>query len=117
MKKDLDQIAREDGRYDRRAFEFLYEGLGYTAKHVNAEPGHVSGQSLCEGLRRLALSRFGRLAMPVLHTWGVKSTRDFGEIVYLMVSQKWMSAKPDDSIEDFDNVYDFQTAFKDHFEF
>jgi hypothetical protein len=28
-----------------------------------------------------------------------------------------MSAQPSDSIEDFDNVFDFKTVFKDHFKF
>ena len=37
--------------------------------------------------------------------------------VYLMIANKWMSAQPADTIEDFDNVYDFKTTFKDQFAF
>ena len=55
--------------------------------------------------------------MLVLNSWGVKKTQDFGDIVYLMIENKWMSAQPTDSIDDFDEVYDFQTVFKDQFEF
>jgi uncharacterized repeat protein (TIGR04138 family) len=117
MKKSLEQIAKEDGRYGSGGVRFVYEGLGYTAKRIADEPRHVTGQTLCEGLKRLAIERWGRLSMLVLGTWGIKKTRDFGEIVYLMIDNKWMSAQPSDSIEDFDNVYDFQTAFKDEFEF
>jgi len=117
MKKSLEEIARQDGRFSPRAVNFVYEGLGYTAKKVVAEPTHVSGQILCKGLKKLAVERWGRLAMLVLNSWDIKTTRDLGEIVYLMIKHKWMSAQPTDSIDDFNDVYDFKTVFKDQFEF
>ena len=117
MKKNLEQIAKQDSRYSLPAIKFVYEGLGYTAKNVVDKPRHVSGQMLCEGLRRLAIEKWGRLAILVLNTWGIKTTRDFGEIVYLMIKHKWMSAQPTDSIDDFNDVYDFKATFKDQFEF
>ena len=117
MKKNFEQIAKADDRFSPLAIKFVYEGLGYTAKKIAAEPSHVSGQTLCEGLRKLALEKWGRLTMLVLNTWGVKTTRDFGEIVYLMIKYKWMNAAATDSIDDFNDVYDFKTVFKDQFEF
>ncbi len=117
MKKSLEKIAREDGRYNSRAVRFIYEGLGYTAKKILVEPAHVTGQTLCEGLKKLAVEKWGRLAVLVLNSWNIKTTRDFGEIVYLMIKNKWMSAQPTDSIDDFNDVYDFKTVFKDQFKF
>lgn len=116
-KKNLDQIAKEDGRFDARALKFVYEGLGYTVEKVIDEPAHISGQKLCEGLRKLAIEKWGRLAGSVLNSWGVKTTRDFGQIVYLMIKNSWMSAQPADSVDDFNDVYDFKTAFVEQFEF
>ena len=55
--------------------------------------------------------------MLVLNSWGIKTTRDFGEIVYLMIRHKWMNAQPTDSIDDFNDVYDFKTVFKGHSKF
>ena len=117
MKKKLETIARDDGRYHPGIVRFVYEGLGYTLKELVAEPQHVSGQTLCDGLCELALRRWGRLSKLVLNNWGVRTTRDFGEIVFLLIDHKWMSAQPTDSIEDFNDVFDFQTAFKDKFSF
>jgi uncharacterized repeat protein (TIGR04138 family) len=117
MKKTPEEIAREESRYSPLAIRFVYEGLGFTAKEIASKPTHVSGQTLCEGLRKLAIEKWGRLAMLVLNTWGIKTTRDFGEIVWLMIKHKWMSAQPTDSIDDFNNVYDFKIAFKDQFQF
>ena len=117
MKEKLEKIAAEDGRFHIQAIRFVYEGLGYTAKKVASEPSHVSGQTLCTGLKEMAIEKWGRLAKLVLNGWNIKGTRDFGEIVYLMIEHKWMSAQPADSIEDFDDVYDFNTVFKDEFKF
>jgi len=117
MKKSIETIAREDGRFNAQAIKFVYEGLGYTAKKVVGESEHITGQALSEGLRQLAIEKWGRLSMLVLNNWNIRTTRDFGEIVYLMIKYKWMSAQPSDSIEDFDNVYDFNTAFKNGFIF
>lgn len=51
------------------------------------------------------------LAPVVLSSWGVRNTRDFGEMVFLLIEHGAMSSDTDDTIEDFDNVYDFREAF------
>ena len=117
MKRKLTEIAGEDGRYNASALKFIYEGLGYTVKNFSDKPQHISGRTLCEGLHDFAVQKWGRLALLVLNSWGVKNTRDFGEIVYLMIKNDWLSTRPEDSIEDFDNLYDFKTVFKDQFKF
>jgi len=117
MKKSLEEIATQDGRYRLPAYKFVYEGLGYTVRNVADKPRHVSGQTLCEGLREMALDKYGRLALLVLNSWGLQTTRDFGEIVYALIQNEWMSAQPNDSIDDFNNVYNFKTTLKDKFKF
>jgi len=117
MRKSIDDIVSEDSRYSAAAIRFVYEGLDYTIKKLAAKPGHVSGQMLCEGLKRLALEKWGRLAMLVLNSWQVHTSRDFGEIVYLMIRHEWMSAQPTDTIDDFNDLYDFETVFKKEFKF
>jgi uncharacterized repeat protein (TIGR04138 family) len=121
LKKNLDEIAAVDGRFAPAALEFVFEGLGYTAKLLGRteevdEKRHVTGSDLAMGLRALASERWGRLAKSVLNKWGVRNTRDFGEIVYLMIEYEWMSSQPSDKIQDFDNLYDFKTAFEDAYQ-
>lgn len=117
MKKTLEEIAKQDGRFSPAAYKFVYEGLGYTVQNVTDEPRHVSGQTLCEGLRKMALERYGRLAFLVLTSWKLKTTRDFGEIVYTLIDHEWMSAQPTDTIDDFNDVFDFKSVLKDQFQF
>jgi len=117
VNKQIENIARKDGRYSPSALNFVFEGLNFTVGELARQRGHVSGQMLCEGLRQLALKKWGRLAALVLAHWGIKTTRDFGQIVFLMVQHALMSAQPTDSIDDFNNVYDFETVFKKQFRF
>ena len=118
MKKSPEEVGMEDGRYDPAAFRFVYEGLGFTVKDApDDEPHHVSGQTLCDGLRRFAHEKYGRMSICVLHGWKIHTTRDFGEIVYSLIDHEWMSAQPGDTIDDFNDVYDFETVFKKQFDF
>jgi uncharacterized repeat protein (TIGR04138 family) len=123
MKQTIEEIAKDDGRFRPQALTFVYEGLGHTVKKLTEESGqssgphHISGRDLAYGLKDLAIERYGRLARTVLNYWGIRTTRDFGEIVYLMISRQWMSAQPSDSIDDFNDIYDFKTVFEDQFEF
>lgn len=72
---------------------------------------HVTGKQLCLALRDLALQRWGMLARTVLESWGVRSTRDFGRIVFAFIEHGLMQKQPSDCLEDFDRVYDFDDAF------
>jgi len=115
----LEQAAREDGRYPAQAYVFLLHGLDLAMRRRHGErPGgevrHVSGRELCEALRELALHRWGRLAGLVLSRWGVRRTRDFGEMVFVLVQRGLLRKQETDRIEDFDDVYDFDEVFESY---
>lgn len=78
---------------------------------AHAQSRHVSGQELCLGLRSLAVEKYGLLAHTVLRGWGVRSTEDFGKIVYAMVDTGLLRTSEDDSLDDFRGVYEFAEAF------
>lgn len=121
MKETLEQIALDDGRYDVRALKFVYEGLAATVEKLRQEdeadpPRHISGQELAWGLADAAMKQWGRLAALVLERWGVRTTRDFGEIVYLMIAREWMTSQETDTIDDFNNVFEFGDVFERDFQ-
>lgn len=114
----LVEAVRADGRYPMAAFEFLQRGLEYTTHLIHTTPRsqetgprHVSGAELCRGLRDLALDLWGPLAQAVLGGWGIRGTRDFGEMVFLMVGLGVFGKQDSDRIEDFDDVYRFEDVF------
>ena len=50
--------------------------------------------------------------MTVLGRWGVRTTRDFGEIVFALLGAGLLGKTEEDKIEDFDDLYDFDAAFR-----
>lgn len=101
-----------------QAFAFVQEGLRHTVEQLTGseEPApeevrHVSGRELCLGLRDYAVRQYGPLARTVLESMGFKRTEDFGRIVFMMVDAGLLRKSPEDSIEDFECVYDFDEAF------
>ena len=116
----MQDVARQDGRYPFEAYQFLQSGLEFTSRRFHGErtadggPYHVTGQQLCEGLRELAVRFWGPLALDILKQWNVTRTRDFGEMVFLLVEHELMGKRDSDEIEDFDDVYDFAEAFAEY---
>lgn len=106
----LNRIVSADPRYSRDAYVFVLEALQYTRQQTEA-PGHVTGQQLLLGIKDLALQRYGSMAKVVFEHWGVTATIDFGNIVINMVNENLLSKTPDDKLEDFENVYDFDDVF------
>ncbi len=134
--RSLAELLNEDPRYTYEAYVFVFEALGY-AHHVlglgepaESEPlgagepeedpdvpkRHVTGQQLCEAVRRFALEQYGYMAKTVLGTWGIHSTGDIGEVVFNLIEIGKMHKTPHDSREDFENVYDFDEAFRRGFQ-
>ncbi len=76
---------------------------------------HVSGKDLSWGLHDYALKKYGLLAGAVLRRWNINCTEDFGRIVFALVENDFMQKEPEDTIEDFRDVYDFRRAFEEGF--
>ena len=117
-RETLEQVVHDCGRYPIDAFEFVRNGLNHTVHQIHGDirnkPDsicHVSGQELCRGLRNYAVERYGLLARTVLSHWNVVRTSDFGRIVFAMVESQLMQKTEEDDLRDFDNVYDFASAF------
>ena len=129
------KLLQEDRRYRFEAYVFIFEALHYaqdvlkmgtetpTEALPEKEPEgegpaperHVTGQELCEAVRRYALQRYGYMAKTVLNDWGIHGTSDFGEIVFNLIRTGQMRKTPADTRVDFNNVFDFDTALRQDF--
>jgi len=111
-------ICKEDTRFEKKAYEFVRQGLDHTVKELRKREGakaersrHVSGPELLAGMRDYALEQYGPLAKTVLNAWGVKRCRDFGDIVFNLIEYNVFSKTENDRPEDFADVYTFEEAF------
>lgn len=111
--------AKSRLKFHPDAYRFVFEALHHTqqklnrpaAKNAEDEDAHITGQELLEGVRDLGLQRYGRLTKSVFNHWGVRSTGDFGRIVFDLIDRGEMRKTDRDQLSDFVNVYDFDDAF------
>ncbi len=104
------------------AYRFVFESLQYSQEHLKKaaqdaedESAHISGPELLDGVRELGLKKFGMLAKTVFNHWGVKSTDDFGRIVFELIECGEMRKTDRDQLTDFFGVYDFdQSLVRDY---
>lgn len=128
------KLLKEDRRYKIDAYAFVFEALNYAHTQLGMgterpaesedepEEGatreterHLSGRQLCEAIRQYALEQYGYMAKCVLNSWGVKSTGDFGEIVFNLIGIGQMRKTSEDRREDFNDVFDFDTGLQQSF--
>ena len=128
------KLLEEDRRYPLEAYIFVFEALHYAQNVLglgNESPSeriggesepedagpqrHVTGQELCQAIRQFALEQYGYMAKLVLGNWGLHTTGDFGEIVFNLIRIGRMRKTQQDRREDFENVYDFDSAFREQF--
>lgn len=107
----LAEIRRRDGKYNERAYVFVLAALEFAQTRLPARR-HLSGVELAWACRDFALEQFGMLAGSVLTHWGICSTEDFGQIVFMLIDVGLLAQQPNDKLEDFEHVYDFAEVFK-----
>jgi len=106
----MDRIRLRESRFDERAYLFVLAALEFVQQRL-PERRHLTGRELAEGCRDLALARYGVLARTVLEHWGIRSTADFGEVVFALVDTGLLMSQPQDDKRDFLDVFDFHEAF------
>lgn len=105
-------------RFHHEAYRFIFEALHHTQQRLRRhsspdlddDRAHITGPELLTGVRDLALERYGLLARTLFAYWGVKSTADFGRIVFELIERGEMRKTDRDQFSDFVDVYDFEDA-------
>ena len=112
--KRIERITSNDKRYKTQAYSFVMAAVEYTISLLE-EPRHVTAAELLDGIRRVAMKQYGPMAKQVFNFWGVKDTRDFGNIVYNLIDEGLLSRNEEDSLDDFSSIYDFKKVFEEDY--
>ena len=110
----LEDIVRQDSRFQREAYLFLRDALDFTIKarrKAKEIDQHVNGPQLLDGIRQYALKQFGPMVPTVFDYWGVRCGQDFGEMVFNFIRVGIFGKTDTDSIDDFKGGYTFHAAF------
>lgn len=103
--KRLEQVVREDNRFDMEAVFFALKGLEIASSYSGGK--HVSAKNLLTVYEMLGWREFSFLAGEVFEKWRLKSGRDFGQIIWLLVENGLLGKQEGDKESDFDNGFSF----------
>ncbi len=111
----VEHIVQQHPEFDREAYQFLREGLEYTVKTLKTDRKgalqHVDPRELCEGLRQFAVKEFGPMVPIVFEYWGIRDSRDLGQIVFHLIEVGIFGKTDSDKLDDFVGALDFEEAF------
>jgi uncharacterized repeat protein (TIGR04138 family) len=110
----FERLRARNPRYHEAAYIFVLAALNHVLERLT-EPRHITGRELVEGVRDLALERFGPMARTVVEHWGIQQTEDIGELVFALVECNVLIKQDEDTRADFVNVFDFDEAFELHY--
>ena len=107
----MDRILIREPRFDEQAYLFVLSALEVCQARLNVRR-HITGVELARAARDLALDRYGLMARVVLEHWGICSTADIGDIVFTLVELGFLLSQPQDTRDEFVDVFDFDLAFE-----
>jgi len=107
----MDRILIREPRFDEQAYLFVLSALEVCQARLNVRR-HITGVELAGAARDLALDRYGLMARVVLEHWGIGSTADIGDIVFTLVELGFLLSQPQDTRDEFVDVFDFDLAFE-----
>ena len=117
------ELTRDDPRYAYEAYEFVCEAVGFTQDRLGRtdieageDENHVSGEELLRGACAMAVRDFGMMAPVVFRRWGVRTTDDFGALVFKLIEAGRLSRSDEDDPDDFHAVFDLDKALTEGFE-
>jgi uncharacterized repeat protein (TIGR04138 family) len=117
------ELTRDDPRYAYEAYEFVCEAVGFTQDRLGRtdieageDENHVCGEELLRGACAMAVRDFGLMAAVVFRRWGVRTTDDFGTLVFKLIEAGRLSRSDEDDPDDFHEVFDLDKALTEGFE-
>ncbi len=122
------ELYRNDPRFACEAYEFVCDSVTYTQDRLGRkelktregnerdEDRHVDGGELLRGACEFAIKQFGMMAPMVFQQWGIHTTGDFGDMVFLLIDSEKLSRSDRDDPNDFRDVFDLPHALTEGYQ-
>ena len=94
--------------YTIESYQFVSNAVSATIAKLAAHR-HISAAELLVGIRDHAHEQYGAVAPLVMDKLGLRTARNVGEVVYLLISVNLISASPEDSPEDFNVAFSWES--------
>jgi uncharacterized repeat protein (TIGR04138 family) len=107
----LEELCEFDPRFSREAYEFVLKSLFYALmkdailpQHSRCHSRHATARELIDAGQIYARETWGTSAKAQLKRWGIETSSDVGDVVFLLVENGFLGRRPDDNRSDFDHL-------------
>ena len=112
LSKATEELRLTYPNYTLESYQFVSNAVSCTIAKL-ASHRHISAAELLVGIRDYARERYGAVAPLVMDQLGLRTARNVGEVVYLLISVKLLSASPEDSPDDFNVAFSWEDPAED----
>ncbi|HXD85150.1 MAG TPA: Minf_1886 family protein [Urbifossiella sp.] len=124
MDPKLMELTRCEPRYSYEAYQFVCDAVNFTQDRLGRVidddrlevDQHVNGGELLRGACAFAVQEYGLMAPIVFKMWGIRTTDDFGEMVFRLIEAEKLSKSDRDDPEDFRGLFNLEQALADEFD-
>lgn len=109
LSKATEELRLSYPNYTLESYQFVSNAVSSTIAKLTAHR-HISASELLVGIRNYAREQYGAVAPLVMDKLGLRTARNVGEVVYLLISVKLLSASPEDSPEDFNVSFSWEES-------
>jgi uncharacterized repeat protein (TIGR04138 family) len=118
------ELTRCEPRYSYEAYQFVCDAVNFTQDRLGRVidddrlevDQHVNGGELLRGACAFAVQEYGLMAPIVFKMWGIRTTDDFGEMVFRLIEAEKLSKSDRDDPEDFRGLFNLEQALADEFD-
>lgn len=115
------ELARREPRYSYEAYQFVCDAVNFTQERLGrmepeSDDAHVNGEELLRGACEFAVQEYGLMAPVVFKLWGIRTSDDFGEMVFRLIDAEKLSKSENDAPDDFRGLFDLEKMLAEQFE-
>ena len=102
----INQLIARHPEYAAEAYYFMRNAIDYAAEQLNKsdQSPHLSAEELYLGACAYALDEYGPLARHLLASWNLRSSHDFGCIVYNLIEAGIFGRQNSDRQDEFEHL-------------
>ena len=112
LSKATEELRLTYPNYTLESYQFVSNAVSCTIAKLTAHR-HISAAELLVGIRDYARERYGAVAPLVMEQLGLRTARNVGEVVYLLISVNLLAASPEDSPDDFNVAFSWEDPADD----
>jgi uncharacterized repeat protein (TIGR04138 family) len=104
----MEDCRKRNPRFSQEAYDLVFKALLHARIKEGFKPQncseHVTAREMVQACKVLAIETWGTSAIDRLKSWGIETSSDIGDLVFLLIENRILGKQPNDRRSDFDHL-------------